>query len=60
MKSQSFIVLLDHYHSTNHLSDNARENRAKVRKGDMFDLDGPSMDGTHYPRYLQGQKGFGL
>ena len=42
------------------LSDNARENRAKVRIGDIFDLDGPSMDGTHYPRYLQGQKGFGL
>ena len=42
------------------LSDNAWENRAKVRIGDIFDLDGPIMDGTHYPRYLQGPKGFGL
>ena len=42
------------------LSDNARENRAKARIGDIFDLDGPIMDGTHYPRYLQGQVGLVL
>ena len=42
------------------LSDSTRENRAKARIGDIFDLDGPIMDGTHYPRYLQGQVGFGL
>ena len=42
------------------LSDSTRENRAKARIGDIFDLDGPIMDGTHYPRYLQGQKGFVL
>ena len=42
------------------LIDSTRENGAKARKGDCLDLDGPIMDGAHYPRYLQGQMSFGL
>ena len=42
------------------LSDSTGEIRAKVRIGQISDLDGSHMDGTHYPRYLQAQVGFGL
>ena len=42
------------------LCDSTRENRAKAKIGDIFDLDGPIKDGTHYPRYLQGLIGLGL
>ena len=39
-------------HGTKCLSDNTREIRAKVRIGQISDLDGSFMDGSHYPRYL--------
>ena len=28
------------------------QKRAKARIGDRLDLDGPIMDGAHYPRYV--------
>ena len=49
LKTRSLLYLL---------SDSTRENGAKTRMGDC--LDGPIMDGVHFPRYLQGPMSFGL